>query len=125
MVQNHWTERAQSLLAPLLHAAALDGADMRTVLGWVDRHRALPAQQILSGSDASVARDVLDGIVTTDERELSGIWSTTSGALGGFRDVRHGAYRQRLAGINTSADGQQLTGTSKKGKSLSWPRSKP
>ena len=84
-VANHWTERAQALLAPLLHAAALEGADMRTVLGWVDRHRALPAQQILSGADAGVARDLLDGIVTTDERELSGIWSTTSGALGGFR----------------------------------------
>ncbi len=82
---NHWTERAQALLAPLLHAAALEGADMRTVLGWVDRHRALPAQQILSGADGGVARDLLDGIVTTDERELSGIWSTTSGALGGFR----------------------------------------
>jgi type IV secretion system protein VirD4 len=82
---SHWTERAQSLLAPLLHAAALDGADMRTVLGWVDRHRALPAQQILSGPEASIPRDLLDGIITTDERELSGIWSTTSGALGGFR----------------------------------------
>jgi type IV secretory pathway TraG/TraD family ATPase VirD4 len=82
---NHWTERAQALLAPLLHAAALEGADMRTVLGWVDRHRALPAQQVLSGPDASIARDLLDGIVTTDERELSGIWSTASGALGGFR----------------------------------------
>ncbi len=84
-VDNHWTERAQALLAPLLHAAALDGADMRTLLGWVDRHRALPAQQVLSGADAGMARDLLDGIVTTDERELSGIWSTASGALGGFR----------------------------------------
>ena len=84
-VGSHWTERAQALLAPLLHAAALDGADMRTVLGWVDRHQALPAQQILTGGSRSIPRDVLDGIVTTDERELSGIWSTTSGALGGFR----------------------------------------
>ena len=82
---SHWTERAQALLAPLLHAAALEGADMRTVLGWVDRRRALPAQQVLSGTEAGVARDLLDGIVTTDERELSGIWSTASGALGGFR----------------------------------------
>ena len=82
---NHWTERAQALLAPLLHAAALDGADMRTVLGWVDRRRALPAQHLLSGTEAGMARDLLDGIVTTDERELSGIWSTASGALGGFR----------------------------------------
>jgi len=83
---SHWTERAQALLAPLLHAAALEGADMRTVLAWVDRRRALPAQQALaSGGDAAIARDLLDGIVTTDERELSGIWSTASGALGAFR----------------------------------------
>lgn len=82
---SHWTERAQALLAPLLHAAALQGEDMRTVLGWVDRHRAMPAQQILSDADAGIARDLLDGIVTTDDRELSGIWSTASGALGGFR----------------------------------------
>ncbi len=82
---SHWTERAQALLAPLLHAAALDGADMRTVLGWVDRRRALPAQRILSDPSTSIARDLLDGIIATDDRELSGIWSTASGALGGFR----------------------------------------
>ena len=83
---SHWTERAQALLAPLLHAAALEGADMRTVLAWVDRRQALPAQQALAagtGGDTGIARDVLDGIVTTDERELSGIWSTASGALEG------------------------------------------
>jgi type IV secretion system protein VirD4 len=85
---SHWTERAQALMAPLLHAAALDGADMRTVLTWVDRHQALPAQQILAGEpgrSALLARNLLDGIVATDERELSGIWSTASGSLTGFR----------------------------------------
>jgi len=87
---SHWTERAQALLAPLLHAAALEGADMRTVLNWVDRRQALPAQQALSGpggDDRGIARDLLDGIVSTDERELSGIWSTASGALGGYRSA--------------------------------------
>ncbi len=85
---SHWTERAEALLAPLLHAAALEGAEMRTLLTWVDRRQALPAQQILAfqpAGTAEIARNLLDGIVTTDERELSGIWSTTSGALGGFR----------------------------------------
>jgi len=85
---SHWTERAQALLAPLLHAAALDGADMRTLLTWVDRHQALPAQQVLAGAPGrttELARNLLDGIVATDERELSGIWSTTSGSLTGFR----------------------------------------
>jgi hypothetical protein len=75
-------------LAPLLHAAALDGTDMRTVLTWVDRHQALPAQQILAGAVGSrteLARNLLDGITLTEARELSGIWSTASGALSGFR----------------------------------------
>ena len=85
---SHWTKRAQAMLAPLLHAAALDGRDMRTVLTWVDRRQALPAQQILAGEpgrSTELARNLLDGIVTTDERELSGIWSTASGSLNGFR----------------------------------------
>ncbi len=85
---SHWTERAQALLAPLLHAAALEGVDMRTLLTWVDRRQALPAQQVLDcGPDrpTALARNLLDGIVATDERELSGIWSTASGALTGFR----------------------------------------
>ncbi len=85
---SHWSERAQALMAPLMHAAALDGADMRTVLTWVDRRQALPAQQILAGEPGSateLARNLLDGIVATDERELSGIWSTASGSLSGFR----------------------------------------
>jgi type IV secretory pathway TraG/TraD family ATPase VirD4 len=85
---SHWTERAQALLAPLLHAASLDGANMRTLLTWVDRHQALPAQQVLAGAPGrttELARNLLDGIVATDERELSGIWSTASGSLTGFR----------------------------------------
>lgn len=88
---DHWSERAQSLMAPLLHASALDGADMRTVLSWVDRRRALPAQQILAGArdgTAGLAADLLDGVTSTDERELSGIWSTASGALSGYRTDR-------------------------------------
>ena len=61
---------------------------MRTLLTWVDRRQALPAQQILAGEpgrSTELARNLLDGIVATDERELSGIWSTASGALTGFR----------------------------------------
>jgi type IV secretion system protein VirD4 len=85
---SHWTERAQALLAPLMHAAALGETDMRTLLTWVDRRQALPAQQILAGrfgQPTGLARNLLDGIVSTDERELSGIWSTASGSLSGFR----------------------------------------
>jgi type IV secretory pathway TraG/TraD family ATPase VirD4 len=84
---DHWSERATSLLAPLLHAAALDNASMGTVVHWVDRHdgsRALNVLSTLTG-DRSPPTDVLAGIVSTDGREQSGIWSTASGILAAYR----------------------------------------
>ncbi len=83
---DHWSERAASLLAPILHAAATDGAGMREVLSWVDRHDGAPAVRVLGGLGRDeVACDVLAGILATDEREQSGIWSTASGVLGAYR----------------------------------------
>jgi hypothetical protein len=82
---DHWTERAQALLAPVLHAAALDGVDMAAVLRWVDRHEAAPALAILDREGAASAGDLLAGIAATDQREQSGIWSTASGVLSAYR----------------------------------------
>lgn len=84
---DHWTERAEALLAPVLHAAALDGADLATVLSWVDRRQAGRALQILDDRGATVAGDLLAGIAATDPREQSGIWSTASGVLGAYRSA--------------------------------------
>ena len=84
---HHWTERAGALLSPLIHAAALESLPMRTVLRWIDRHDGATALGILSrtvGDDAT-ATDLLAGIVGTDAREQSGIWSTASGVLAAYR----------------------------------------
>jgi len=85
--EEHWTERAGSLLAPLLHGAALVGHPMGSVVRWVDRHDGSEALSVLAGrpGDGGPAADVLAGILTTDEREQSGIWSTASGVLGAYR----------------------------------------
>ena len=83
----HWSERASALLSPLLHAAALESLPMRSVLRWIDRHDGATALEILSrtvGED-STATDLLAGIVGTDSREQSGIWSTASGVLAAYR----------------------------------------
>ncbi len=82
---DHWTERAQALLAPVLHAAALDGAELATVLSWIDRRQAAPALRVLDREGAAVAADLLAGIAATDGREQSGIWSTASGVLAAYR----------------------------------------
>ena len=85
--EHHWTERAGALLSTLLHAAAMEDLSMRDVLQWIDRHNGAPALEILAaatGGDAPAA-DLLAGIVATDSREQSGIWSTASGVLAAYR----------------------------------------
>ncbi len=89
----HWSERAQALLAPLLHAAALGGGDVRQVLSWVLRHElaepaALLARAAQAGVATAVAMDVLAGIDATEERERSGIFSTAAGTLAAYRSER-------------------------------------
>jgi type IV secretory pathway TraG/TraD family ATPase VirD4 len=88
----HWTERAEALLAPLLHGAAISGAGMAQVVRWVNRHDLDSGRAALSMADsggAALAVDILTGLAATDERELSGIWSTAAGILS--------AYRSRMA----------------------------
>ena len=85
--EHHWTERSGALLSTLLHAAATEKLSMRDVLKWIDRHNGAPALEILAsnaGGD-SPATDLLAGIVATDSREQSGIWSTASGVLAAYR----------------------------------------
>ena len=85
--EHHWSERAGALLSTLLHAAATEELPMRDVLQWIDRHNGAPALEILdsnAGEDAP-ATDLLAGIVATDSREQSSIWSTTSGVVAAYR----------------------------------------
>jgi len=82
---DHWTERAQSLLAPLLHAAALEGVEMAGVLRWVDRREPSHAMAILDRAGSETPADQLAGIAVTEAREQSGIWSTASSVLSAYR----------------------------------------
>lgn len=84
-LDDHWHERAHSLIATLLHAASIDDEPMSTVLKWIDRHQPDPALSILKDAGSEYARGLLDGIDRTDEREQSGIWSTASGVLNAYR----------------------------------------
>ncbi len=81
----HWTERAEALLAPLLHAARLSDAGIESVLRWVLRQDLDAPQAVLAGHGVDVGSDVLAGIAATDPREQSGIWSSTAGVLAAYR----------------------------------------
>ncbi|MBO0748380.1 MAG: type IV secretory system conjugative DNA transfer family protein, partial [Acidimicrobiaceae bacterium] len=81
----HWSERAEAMLAPLLHAAALGGGDMEQVVRWVLRQDLEAPHTELSARGATLPADVLAGLAATDARELSGIWSTAAGVLAAYR----------------------------------------
>jgi type IV secretory pathway TraG/TraD family ATPase VirD4 len=84
---DHWSERAGALLAPLLHAAALEGSGIGALARWVDLREGGDALSVLvrQRGEAHQAPAALSGLLSTDERELSGIWSTTAGVLGAWR----------------------------------------
>jgi hypothetical protein len=54
--RSHWSNRAQALLAPLLHAAAVHGRAMSDVVAWVLSHDLEPAGELLEGRALQRAR---------------------------------------------------------------------
>jgi type IV secretory pathway TraG/TraD family ATPase VirD4 len=81
----HWVERAQALLAPLFHAAALAEADLAVVLSWLHRRELKHPLSLLDYHHARLAQDLLTGIAVTDPREQSGIFSTADSILSAYR----------------------------------------
>jgi type IV secretion system protein VirD4 len=85
--ESHWSERAGSLLAPLLYAANQSELSIGDVLRWVQRHDLGPALEILGDCDIEMAVDAVIGIQRTEGRERSSILSATSGVLGAYKSI--------------------------------------
>jgi type IV secretory pathway TraG/TraD family ATPase VirD4 len=80
--RSHWANRAQALLAPLLHAAAIHDRDMTSVVDWVMRHNLDQAGLLLEDERCSpLAFSTLLGVFNTEDRERSSIFSAAADAL--------------------------------------------
>ncbi len=80
--RSHWASRAQALLAPMLHAAAVHGREMETVVDWVTRHELDEAGVLLEDQRCSkLAFGNLLGMFHTEDRERSSIFSSAADAL--------------------------------------------
>jgi type IV secretory pathway TraG/TraD family ATPase VirD4 len=85
--RDHWAERASALVAPLIHAAALSATSLKNFSRSIDRHDGLDGLEVLKGHYENDHQSIalLEGILATDDRERSSIWSTASGLLDGLR----------------------------------------
>jgi len=95
--ETHWSERAGALIAPLLHAAALAGRSLPHVINGIDARRADEALEILheTHGESHPSVTLLGGILASEERERSGIWSSASGLFAGVRtDAARQAARE-------------------------------
>ena len=121
---SHWTERAEALLAPLLHAAAVSAGSATTLLGWVNRHDGRTAARLLAPGTAA---DLLAGILATESRELSSIWSTASGVLAAYRsDAALAPRRRRTSTPGSSSPPATPSTCAPPAATRNWsPRSSP
>ncbi len=106
--ESHWIERAGALVAPLLHAAALRDESLGQLASRVDARRARDAADDLARrygeAHASVA--LIRGVMDTDDRERSGIWSSASGLFAGMRtDAARAAARESPLDIDEFLSG--------------------
>jgi type IV secretion system protein VirD4 len=98
---NHWTERAQALLAPLLYAAYLTDKPVDEVVRWVLMHDLKPALEALADAVSEFPALALVGIQRTDERERSSIFSAAAGVLAAYNSD---AVRASAANPNFDPD---------------------
>lgn len=83
--ERHWHDRARALLAPLVHAAALLGGTIDDVVGWVESRDVGEALAELELQGAHRAWQGLAGVVASEARERSAIFSTVQSALACYR----------------------------------------
>jgi type IV secretory pathway TraG/TraD family ATPase VirD4 len=105
---DHWTERAGALVAPLLHACALRGETLGELASRVDERRCDDIVHELSErhGDHHPSVSLLRGVLATEDRERSSIWSTTSGLFAGVRtDAARASSREAPLDIDAFLSG--------------------
>ena len=81
-----WDKEAASMLAPLLHAAAISGQSMSELVRWLDARDFTDAIACLKATGASAAADQLEGVSRRDERNRE---TTVMSALNLLRAYRY------------------------------------
>ncbi|HYZ81503.1 MAG TPA: type IV secretory system conjugative DNA transfer family protein [Solirubrobacteraceae bacterium] len=84
-IARYWRGEAAKLLAPLLHAAALDGEPMTTVLAWLDTKEFYVPNRILGAEGAIAARQQLRAVSELDPRNKGTTYMSAGSVLAAYR----------------------------------------
>jgi type IV secretion system protein VirD4 len=92
MNEGFWTQRAQTMLAPLLHAAAIANRGIGEVVSWVMAHDLVTPSELLHSAGAEWAELSLVGIARSDARERASVFAVVDGILAAYHgDAARGA----------------------------------
>ena len=84
-VAGYWRGEAAKLLAPLTHAAVLDGRDIGGVVEWLDDQEAREPTRILKAADAGAAARQLKSVVGLDPRNKGTTYMSAGSVLAAYR----------------------------------------
>ena len=104
-----WDQEAATLIAPLLHAAALAGEAIDCVLRWLDTRNFEDPKRVLLGAGVSEAWEVLEGVSRRDPRNRE---TTVMSAVNLLRAYRYPQVSGRAVAEITPAgflDGEANT----------------
>ena len=83
-----WYSAAAKLLAPLLYAGSTSGADMETIVRWVDRQEEDEVERALMRAGDPHALDAARATSMREDRQRSSIYTTTETILAAYADPR-------------------------------------
>ena len=84
-IASYWRGEAAKLLAPLLHAAAIDDRPITTVLAWLDTQNTEEPAELLAGTRAVAALRQLHGTASLDERNRGTTYMSAGSVLAAYR----------------------------------------
>jgi type IV secretion system protein VirD4 len=84
MNEGFWTQRAQTMLAPLLHAAAIADRGIGEVVSWVMAHDLATPAELLHAAGAAWAELSLLGIAKSPDRERASVFAVVDGILAAY-----------------------------------------
>jgi type IV secretion system protein VirD4 len=84
-IAGYWRGEAAKLLAPLMHAAALDRRPMDDVLAWLDAQETEKPTELLEDFNASAAARQLSSVLALDPRNQGTTFMSAGSVLAAYR----------------------------------------